>query len=63
MVNSDEGHIEECLQVIFLFAGRDGGDDLIEIEIDKKVGRGDPLVRNTVGGARRGCCGREELFL
>jgi hypothetical protein len=45
-----QGGMEEWLQVIFFFASRDGGDDLIEIEVDKKVGRGKPFVRNTGGG-------------
>ena len=50
-VNIVQGHIKKGLQVIFLLAGRDAGDDLVEIEIDKKLGRDRPLFRNTVGGA------------
>ena len=37
-VDIAQGRIEKGLQIIFLFAGRNGGDDLIEIEVEKKSG-------------------------
>lgn len=44
-------HAEERRQVIVVLAGRNRGDDLIKIEIDKAVRRGTLLVRSTVGGS------------
>jgi hypothetical protein len=41
--------MKEWLQPVFFFAGRDGIDHLIQIEISKEVGCGTSLVHVTVG--------------
>lgn len=48
VINIVQGHMEEGLKVIFLPTGRDGGDNLIEGEIDKEFGLGWLLGRITV---------------